>query len=92
MNIGMFALLYLIQPKQVAIMNYYFKQKGDYMENEKLTITIPEFAKVFSISRGLAYDLARRNALPVPVIKLGKRMVLSRKAVEGLLSGETNLK
>jgi len=61
------------------------------METEKLTITIPEFAKVFSISRGLAYDLARRNELPVPVIRLGKRMVLSRKAVEGLLSAKTNL-
>jgi predicted DNA-binding transcriptional regulator AlpA len=57
------------------------------MTPEILTMTIPEFAAVFSISRGLAYDLARRNALPVPVIKLGKRMVLSRKAVEGLLSG-----
>jgi hypothetical protein len=33
------------------------------METEKLTMTIPEFAKVCSISRGLAYDLARRNAL-----------------------------
>jgi predicted DNA-binding transcriptional regulator AlpA len=57
------------------------------METEKLTMTIPEFAKVFSISRGLAYDLAGRDALPVPIIRLGKRMVLSRKAVEGLLSG-----
>jgi predicted DNA-binding transcriptional regulator AlpA len=57
------------------------------METEKLTMTIPEFAKVFSISRGLAYDLARQDALPVKTIKLGKRMVLSRKAVEGLLSG-----
>ena len=57
------------------------------METEKLTLTIPEFAKVFSISRGLAYDLARRDALPVPIIRLGKRMVLSRKAVESLLSG-----
>jgi predicted DNA-binding transcriptional regulator AlpA len=57
------------------------------MTPERLTMTIPEFAAVCSISRGLAYDLARRNALPVPVIKLGKRMVLSRKAVEGLLSG-----
>jgi predicted DNA-binding transcriptional regulator AlpA len=57
------------------------------MENEKLTMTIPEFAKIFSISRGLAYDLAKRKALPVPVIKLGKRKVLSRKAIESLLSG-----
>ena len=56
------------------------------MQNsEQLTMTIPEFARACSISRGLAYELAKRDALPVPVIKLGRRMVLSRKAVEVLL-------
>ena len=54
---------------------------------DTLTMTIPEVARVLGISRGLAYDLANRDALPVPVIKLGRRMVLSRKAVEALLSG-----
>ena len=54
----------------------------------RLTLSIPDVAKVFGISRGLAYDLARRDALPVPVIKLGeKRMVVSRKAVLTLLEG-----
>ena len=57
------------------------------MSTDSLTMTIPEVAKALGISRGLAYDLARRNELPVPVIKLGRRMVLSRKAVEVLLSG-----
>jgi predicted DNA-binding transcriptional regulator AlpA len=56
------------------------------MQNsERLTMTIPEFAAACSISRGLAYDLARRDALPIKVIKLGRRMMLSRKAVETLL-------
>lgn len=54
-------------------------------DNAKLTMTIPEFAKATGISRNLCYDLARRNELPVPVIKLGRRMVLSRKAVEAVL-------
>ena len=62
------------------------------MNTESLTMTVPELAKAMGISRGLAYDLARRDALPVPVIKLGKRMVLSRKAVEELLSGKQNEK
>ena len=54
-------------------------------------MTLPEFAKAVGISRGLAYDLARRDKLMVPVIKLGKRMVLSRKAVEALLGvGDDN--
>ena len=61
------------------------------MSVDSLTMTIPEFAAVCSISRGLAYDLARRDKLPVPVIKLGKRMVLSRKAVEALLEAGKQL-
>lgn len=56
------------------------------MDNESLIITIPSAAKVLGISRGLAYQLARQDKLPVPVIRLGRRMVLSRKAVERLLS------
>jgi len=48
---------------------------------------IPEVARALGISRGLAYELARRDALPVPVIHLGRRLVLSRKAVSTLLEG-----
>ena len=60
-------------------------------EGERLTLSIPEAAKVLGISRGLAYDLARRDKLPVPVIKLGRRLVLSRRAVEALLgNGEVS--
>jgi len=56
------------------------------MENERLTMTIPEFAEATGISRNLAYSLARQDKLPVPVIHLGgKRMVISRRAVERLL-------
>jgi len=61
------------------------------MSADSLVMTIPEFARACSISRGLAYDLARRNELPVPVIKLGRRMVLSRKAVEALLSSNSEV-
>jgi len=56
------------------------------MENERLVLTIPEFAEATGISRNLAYSLARRDKLPVPVIHLGpKRMVISRRAVQKLL-------
>jgi predicted DNA-binding transcriptional regulator AlpA len=49
---------------------------------------ITEVAKVLGISRALAYDLARRDELPVPVIKLGsKRMVVSRRSIQQLLEG-----
>ena len=59
------------------------------MNTNSLTMTIPEVAKVLGISRGLAYELARRDELPIKVIRLGdKRMVVSRRALEDLLSGE----
>jgi hypothetical protein len=54
---------------------------------ERLTMTIPEFAKAYGCSRNLAFSLARKNQLPVPVIFLGqKRMVVSRAAVMALLA------
>ncbi len=45
------------------------------MSSESLTMTIPEVAKALGISRGLAYDLAKRDVLPVPVIRIGSRKV-----------------
>ena len=58
------------------------------MASESLTVTIPEVAKALGISRGTCYSLARRGQLPVPVIKLGgKRMVVSRRALDRLLAG-----
>ena len=62
-------------------------EAGKMEDNQKLTMTISEFAEASGISRNLAYDLARRDELPVPVIRLGRRMVLSRKSVLALLSG-----
>jgi excisionase family DNA binding protein len=60
----------------------------DISINNNLTMTIKEVGNALGISRGLAYDLARRGELPVPVIKIGiKRMVVSRQAVENLLAG-----
>ena len=62
------------------------------MVTENLTMTIPEVAKALGISRGTCYALARQGLLPVPVIKLGeKRMVVSRRALERLLSGNDEI-
>ncbi len=55
---------------------------------ERLTMTISNFAEASGISRGLAYTLAAQNKLPVPVIRIGRRMLLSRAAVEALLAGK----
>jgi excisionase family DNA binding protein len=58
---------------------------------ESLTMTIPSVAKVLGISRGLAYDLARRNELPVKVLRCGKRLLVSRRALEDLLSSKNEV-
>jgi len=54
-------------------------------DSECLTLGISSVAKALGISRGLCYQLARRGELPIPVIHLGKRMVVSRQAIERLL-------
>lgn len=52
---------------------------------DKLTVSVPEAAKVLGISRNTAYALARAGRLP-GVIELGpKRLVISRAALERLL-------
>ena len=56
--------------------------------NERLTVTLPEFARLAGISKNQAYLLASTNQLGVPVIRLGRRMVLPRKAVVALLEGK----
>jgi len=54
---------------------------------EKMTLSIPEVSDILGISRNGGYALAKRGELPVPVIKLGKRLVVSKAAIEKLLQG-----
>jgi predicted DNA-binding transcriptional regulator AlpA len=56
--------------------------------HEPATVTIPEFARRFGIARSTAYALAQRDALPVPTIRLGRRMVVSRELMDRLLAGQ----
>lgn len=55
---------------------------------ERLTVNIETVAEMLGINRSTAYDLARRDALPVPVIRLGRRMVVSRRALDQLLGDQ----
>jgi excisionase family DNA binding protein len=52
------------------------------------TMNLEELATSLGIGRSLVYDLARRGELPVPVLKLGRRFVVPRSAVERLLGVE----
>lgn len=51
----------------------------------RLTVNIETVGKMLGISRPVAYELARRDQLPVPVIRLGRRMVVSKRALEEVL-------
>ena len=55
------------------------------METERLTYTVEEAARLFGISRGLAYEMARCGELPV--LRFGKRMVVPKRAVDHMLEG-----
>lgn len=51
---------------------------------ERKTLTVEQAAKVLGISRTGAYQLAARGGLP-GVIRLGKRLLVSKSALERLL-------
>lgn len=53
------------------------------MENHRLTLSVPEVAEVVGISRAHAYELVRAGRLPS--IRLGRRLVVPRKALEEFL-------
>ncbi len=52
-----------------------------------LTVSVPVAAKLYGISRGYAFELAKRGELP-GAVKLGGRIVVSRRILERTLNGE----
>lgn len=56
--------------------------------SERATLTIPEVAATLGISTWLAYDRAARGELPVPVIKIGRRLLVSRAALDRALAAD----
>jgi len=58
------------------------QQTKEYQD--RLCLSIPETARMLGISRGLAYELARSGQLPV--LRLGKRLLVPRIALERMLS------
>lgn len=53
------------------------------MEIEKLTLTVDETAKILGIGRQLAYERVKTGE--IPVIKIGRRLLVPRRALEKLL-------
>jgi len=52
-------------------------------DDETLTITVAQAARMLGISRGLAYEMARQGT--IPTLRFGRRLVVPRKAIERLL-------
>ncbi len=53
------------------------------MEAERATLTVEETAKFLGIGRQLAYDRVKTGE--IPAIKIGRRLLVSRAALEKML-------
>ena len=51
--------------------------------DKRLCLTVPEVAKLLGISRNYCYELVRRGI--IPSIRLGKRILIPRAALEKML-------
>ena len=51
---------------------------------DKLTLSVEEAAKVLGIGRNLCYDKCKSGE--IPVIKIGRRLLVPRLALEKLLA------
>jgi excisionase family DNA binding protein len=69
-------------PNQVKFVNTDNYGKGA-MNMEKLTLTVVETAKILGIGRQLAYEKVKTGE--IPVIKIGRRLLVPRRALEKLL-------
>jgi len=54
------------------------------MDNDDLVMSVEAAAKALHISRNLAYEAARDGRLPC--IRIGRRLLISRRALEALLA------
>lgn len=57
---------------------------GDVGSPTRATLTIEETATILGVGRTAAYDAARRNE--IPTIKIGRRLLVPRAALDRLLS------
>jgi excisionase family DNA binding protein len=53
---------------------------------ERLTLTVEEAAQTLGISRAFAYEAVRRRE--IPSIRIGRRVLVPRAALERMLTGE----
>src|SRR5438093_761924 len=61
------------------------------MPVERAILTVEELSTMLGISPDLVYELVRTNQVPVPVIRLGRKIRFPRAAVESYLRMEQTL-
>jgi excisionase family DNA binding protein len=54
-------------------------------DSERRTVSVEEAGRILGISRGSAYGLAKSGELPT--IRLGKRVLVPKAALERMLAG-----
>jgi excisionase family DNA binding protein len=59
--------------------------QNDRNTRKRLTLNVEEVADRLGINRSTAYELIRTDSFPLPIIRLGRRIVVSRQAVVDLL-------
>ena len=52
-------------------------------DDRRLTVSVEEAGELLGISRAFAYELAARGELPC--VRLGRRLLVPRKALDALL-------
>lgn len=52
---------------------------------EPETVSVEIAAARLGIGRSLAYELARQNALPVPVLRFGRKLAIPTRALDRVL-------
>jgi hypothetical protein len=52
---------------------------------QRVTLDLPVVSRLLGLSRNGGYEAARRGDLGVPVLRVGRRIVVPRQAVEELL-------
>jgi len=55
-------------------------------QERRLTVRVPEAAKMLGISRSVAYEAVSRGE--IPSVKIGRRVLIPVAALERLLAGE----
>jgi predicted DNA-binding transcriptional regulator AlpA len=58
--------------------------------NERLTVDAPAAFRALGVSRNSGYAAIKAGTFPLPVIKVGKRLLIPKIAIERLLGENGN--